>query len=168
MKTMCLGMMLWMGLATLPVCSQQHPSSPTSTSHFEHVNHRGDMAMGFDHSKTTHHFCLYKDGGAIGVETNDAKDTWDRDAIRRHLHQIRAMFADGNFDLPMFIHATTPPGMKTLQRLRKQITYSYEVTAQGAQVRLRTRNSQAVQAIHKFLRFQIKDHRTGDPLTVQE
>ena len=124
--------------------------------------------MGFDHSKTTHHFRLLKDGGAIGVETNDAKDTKDRDAIRRHLHQIRGMFADGNFDLPMFIHATTPPGMKTLQRLRKQITYVYEDTAQGAQVRLRTRNPQAVNAIHKFLRFQIKDHRTGDPLTVQE
>jgi hypothetical protein len=148
-------------------CFAQQTHSPKGTDHFAAVNRRGDRAMGFDHSKTTHHFRLYQDGGAIGVETNDLKDTPSREAIRQHLRSIRAMFAKGDFNLPMFIHATPPPGMPTMKRLRKQITYTYETTPQGAQVRLRTRNRRARVAIHKFLRFQIQDHRTGDPLTVQ-
>ena len=32
---------------------------------------RGDHAMGFSHERTTHHFRLFKDGGAIEVQTND-------------------------------------------------------------------------------------------------
>jgi hypothetical protein len=135
--------------------------------HIEGVNKRGDMAMGFDHSKTTHHFRLFNDGGAIGVEANDPHDTQSRDAIRRHLRMIARMFAAGNFDLPMFIHATGPPGMETMKRLRKAISYRYEQKPLGAQVHLSTQNQQARAAIQKFLRFQIQDHQTGDPMTVQ-
>ncbi len=136
-------------------------------AHYAGVNKRGDQAMGFDHSKTRHHLRLYADGGTIGVEANDPSDTQSRDAIRRHTQMIRGMFAGGNFDLPMLTHATTPPGMQTMQRLRKDVHYTYEETPRGAQVRLSTRNPKALQAIHQFLRFQIRDHRTGDPLTVQ-
>jgi hypothetical protein len=45
--------------------------------------------------------------------------------------------------------------------------YTAENTAQGAQARIATSNPEALTAVHEFLRFQIKDHRTGDPLTVQ-
>jgi hypothetical protein len=167
MKAVSLALALALWATTVPVGSQIRQNPPAAMSHFEGVNRRGDMAMGFDHSKTTHHFRLYEDGGAIGVEANDAADTVSRDAIRRHLRQIRTMFASGDFDLPMFIHATTPPGMKTLRRLKATIHYAYEDTARGAQVRLRTHNRKALAAIHRFLRFQIRDHRTGDPLTVR-
>src|SRR5207244_4257260 len=119
-----------------------------------------------DHSKTTHHFRLFKDGGAIGVDVNDPQDTRSRDAIRQHLQGIAKRFAGGDFNLPMLIHATTPPGMETMKRLRKTIAYKYEETPRGGQVRLTSGNAQALTAIHKFLRFQIQDHRTGDPLTV--
>lgn len=141
---------------------------PAQQNRTEGVNKRGDMAMGFDHSKTTHRFRLFKDGGAIGVDANDPHDTDSRDAIRQHLRMIARMFAAGNFDLPMFIHATTPPGLKTMKRLRRTISYRYEDTPQGAQVHLATNNPKARAGIHKFLRFQIRDHRTGDPLTVQK
>jgi len=80
---------------------------------------------------------------------------------------IARMFAQGDFDLPMFIHATTPPGMETMKRLKRAISYQYEDTLQGGQVHLSTQNPQALAAIQKFLRFQIQDHRTGDPLTVE-
>ena len=53
-----------------------------------------------------------------------------------------------------------------MQRLKRQITYTAENTAQGAQVRIVTSNPEALAAIQEFLRFQIQDHRTGDPLTV--
>jgi TusA-related sulfurtransferase len=32
----------------------------------------------------------------------------------------------------------------------------------GARIRISTNTPEAVKAIHKFLRFQIKDHQTGD------
>jgi hypothetical protein len=35
------------------------------------VDQRGDHVMGFSRAKTTHHFLLYRDGGAIQVEAND-------------------------------------------------------------------------------------------------
>ena len=36
----------------------------------------------------------------------------------------------------------------------------------GGRVRLRTSNPEALAAIHEFLRFQIEEHRTGDPVEV--
>jgi hypothetical protein len=38
----------------------------------------------------------------------------------------------------------------------------------GGLVRLRTENAEALAAIHEFLRFQIKDHQTGDSLEVEK
>lgn len=132
------------------------------------MNKRGDRVMGFDHDKTTHHFRLLADGGFIQVEASDAKDTASRDQIRMHLTHIATMFADGNFKAPMLIHEQTPPGVPTLQRLKTEITYKFENTDQGGRVRIMTRNAEALNAIYEFLRFQIKEHKTGDPLEVKE
>jgi hypothetical protein len=41
-----------------------------------------------------------------------------------------------------------------------------EDTPNGASVKVSSRNPQAVAAIHDFLKFQIQDHQTGDPLTI--
>jgi len=49
---------------------------------------RAGMVMGFDQDKTTHHFSLYTDGGAIEVSVNDPADVKNRDAIRAHLPHI--------------------------------------------------------------------------------
>jgi hypothetical protein len=132
------------------------------------MNMRGDRVMGFDHDKTTHHFRLLPDGGFIQVEANDAPDIASRDQIRMHLSHIATMFADGNFKAPMLIHDQTPPGVPTMQRSKAKITYKFENTDQGGRVRISTRNAEALTAIHEFLRFQIKEHKTGDPLEVKE
>src|SRR5947209_4049038 len=63
----------------------------------EEMNKRGDQVMGFDHNKTTHHFRLLTNGGAIEVTANGAEDTESRDQIRMHLGHISKMFAAGNF-----------------------------------------------------------------------
>jgi hypothetical protein len=68
----------------------------------------------------------------------------------------------------MLIHDQTPPGVPILQRLKAEITYKFENTDQGARVRIMTKNAEALNAIHEFLRFQIKEHKTGDPLEVKE
>jgi hypothetical protein len=57
--------------------------------------------------------------------------------------------------------------MEVMKRLKNEIIYTAENTAKGAQVRVVTRIPEALAAVHEFLRFQIKDHRTGDPLAIQ-
>jgi len=122
--------------------------------------------MGFSHETTTHHFRLYKTGGAIEVFANDPKDTATRDQIRAHLLHIVKMFSAGDFNIPMFIHATTPPGSTTMAKLRDQIRYQFQEVPRGARINIATTNSEAVEAVHAFLRFQISDHQTGDSLEV--
>ena len=140
-------------------------ASAASQSHDQHhadVNKRGDQVMGFDHLKTTHHFLLRPDGGVIQVEANDPKDTDSRDQIRQHLAHIVQLFANGDFTAPMLIHAQTPPGVPVMKRLKADIKYRFEETARGGRVRITTSNPDALAATHEFLRFQIKDHNTGD------
>jgi hypothetical protein len=81
---------------------------------------------------------------------------------------IAGRFWQGDFAIPMFIHATTPPGVETMQRLKSKITYNAENTERGAQVRITTHDPEEIIAVHDFLRFQIRDHQTGDPLEVQK
>jgi TusA-related sulfurtransferase len=138
-----------------------------SQSHDEGVTMRGDHAMGFSHDTTTHHFRLYPSGGAIEVLANDPADTKSRDEIRMHLSHITKMFQDGDFNVPMFIHDTTPPGAPTMSKLHTQINCVLENTPQGAKINITSKNKDAIDAIHEFLRFQITDHKTGDSLNVQ-
>jgi len=132
------------------------------------VNERGDTAMGFSHQKTTHHFRLLADGGAIEVTVNDADDTESRDQIRQHFGHITQMFGGGNFEAPMLTHGKTPPGVSVLQKLKTEITYQYEEIGRGGRVRITTDNKEALAAVHEFLRFQIADHQTGDSTEIEK
>jgi hypothetical protein len=123
---------------------------------------RGDAGMRFSHDKTTHHFVLLKDGGAIQVSVNDPKDDASRDHIRMHLSHVAEMFSAGNFNVPMFIHDTTPPGVQTMEKLHSEIHYHYQQTDAGAKIMIETANPKALEAVHDFLRFQIAEHQTGD------
>ncbi len=129
------------------------------------MNARGDQGMGFSQATTTHHFLVAAEGGEIRVEAKDPADTTSRDQIRTHLFTIARSFAAGDFEIPMFVHAQTPPGVPVLQRLRDAITYRYADLDHGGRVEIRTANPEALQAIHEFLRFQIQEHQTGDPET---
>lgn len=140
---------------------------PTHDHHAE-VNRRGDAVMGFSQEKTTHHFRLRPDGGEIEVTANDAADAESAAQIRGHLTHIAQMFREGNFTAPMLIHAKNPPGTDVMTRLKVDIAYRLEPLPSGARVRITTANATALGAIHAFLRFQITDHRTGDPLTIQK
>src|SRR5215467_6284896 len=142
-------------------------SSPGKENDFAGVNARGDQGMGFSHKKTTHHFHLLADGGAIEIQSNEPADAASQEAIRQHLAMIAVKFSQGDFAIPMFIHATVPPGVEDMKRLKSKITYEAENTENGAQLRMTTHDAEAVAAVHSFLRFQIQDHRTGDSLEVQ-
>src|ERR1700693_4288013 len=114
-------------------------------AHHNAVDQRGDHVMGFSHEKTTHHFRLFTDGGAIEVTANGANDTVSRDQIRmQHLSHIAGMFADGDFQAPMLIHDQTPPGVPVLQRLKAAVSYRYEDIEAGGRVRIVTKNKEAL------------------------
>jgi hypothetical protein len=160
--------LMLVSFALLCVRAPGQPPSPRSPHHFQGVDSRGDKAMGFSHEMTSHHFLLLKSGGAIEIEAENPSDSPSKEAIRDHLAKIARMFSQGDFQLPMFIHDRVPPGVDTMKRLQGKITYIAESTPKDAQVRITTQNSEALKAIHDFLRFQIIDHRTKDSLHVHQ
>jgi hypothetical protein len=53
-----------------------------------------------------------------------------------------------------------------MKRLQKQIRYSFEETPNGGRAVISSADKEALNAIHRFLRFQIDEHKTGDPVQV--
>ena len=131
------------------------------------MEHRGNQGMGFDQQKTTHHFVLRKDGGAIQVTAKSAGDKDSLEEIRMHLQHIRRAFQSGEFNIPMFVHDQTPPGVPEMTKLKGEIRYKYEPIENGGRVLISSRNPEAVAAVHDFLKFQITEHQTGDPLELK-
>ena len=144
-----------------PASKPKAQDSAKNDAHAQ-MNERGEHAMGFSQTATTHHFFLKPDGGVIQVQVSDPKDTSSRDNIRMHLGHIAKMFADGDFNIPMLVHNTVPPGVQEMKQLQKRIRYTFEETPNGGRVVIATTDKLAVDAVHRFLRFQIEEHRTGD------
>jgi hypothetical protein len=182
MKPLLLGLAITSTSLLVPAAQQPTPSaeqkSPTSAmvcplhdmlmkdDQHTKMSARGETGMGFSQTATTHHFLLKRDGGVIQVEANDPKDTAARDEIRMHLTHISHAFAAGDFDIPMFVHDTVPPGVPEMKRLASKITYTLEQTPNGGLVRIHSNDPAAVNAIQQFLRFQIVEHQTKDPISL--
>jgi hypothetical protein len=148
--------MLWTLLA-LVTSGQDH-----------HAKQRGATIMGFDQDKTAHHFLLYEDGGAIDIAVKDAGNTIDRDAVRSHLPHIATMFGRGDLSVPMLVHDTKGvPGADVLSARKDTITYRYVETPKGGRVDIMTSDPETLRALHDFLRYQIREHHTGDTGTVE-
>jgi hypothetical protein len=151
------------GLALATGVSAQQTTAPTPAPHHAMAN----QVMGFDQDKTTHHFYLYDDGGAIDVSVKDKADTANRDAIRSHLPHIAMMFGQGNFEAPMMVHDTAHvPGIEELAKFKDKVKWAYTETATGGRVDVVTTDKDALAAVHAFMKFQIKDHATGDKTSV--
>jgi hypothetical protein len=131
------------------------------------VDERHAHATGVAHSSSVHHFSLDPEGGTIRFEVVDESDAAGRERIRSHLSQIATAFARGDFSAPMLIHGRTPPGVPTLRRLKQNLRYEFSATDLGGRVDITTQDREALAAVHAFLRFQIEDHRTGDPGRVE-
>ena len=161
--------------ATLLFASQ-HPAMPQGMSHEEHLKQmekekalqkRGADAMGFNQEATTHHFKLTPDGGAIEVTVNSGTDSVAVAEVRNHLRSIASEFAGGDFDKPFQTHGEVPPGVPVMQKNNRAILYRYQDLPLGGAVRIDTKDKRAREAVHEFLRYQITEHRTGDPLEVE-
>ena len=153
---------LQLGAQDMQSCPMHKEHLKAASQHQADVEKHGDEAMGFPHDKTTHHFRLYSDGGAIEVTVNDSKDSQNMQAIRSHLAHIATMFSNGEFSIPMFVHDQVPPGVPAMKEKHAEISYTFEELPAGGSVRIKTPNPDALKGVHEFLRFQIEDHHTGD------
>jgi hypothetical protein len=155
-------------ITAVPAAAQDHAhchAAPSpSPAHRDAVDHRHDQTTGVPHEESTHHFLLAPDGGEIRLEATDAANTATRDRIRAHLRAIAAAFAAGDFAMPRRIHEQAPDGIGVMAERRSAIRYAFEPTERGGRVTIATDDPAARSAVHAFLRFQIADHGTGDPV----
>ena len=105
-----------------------------------------------------------RSGGTIEITANDKSDSASIASIRSHLEHIRGAFAAGNFSMPMFIHGTEPPGADVLAKRRDALVYRVEEIPAGGRLIITTKDTEALNALHAFLKFQITEHKTGDPM----
>jgi hypothetical protein len=158
-------------LTILAVCVTLGLAAQTDSQadHHAGVVQRGEShaGMGFSQTTTTHHFVLTPNGGIVQVTANDPKNTEQIETIQMHMQQIAQMFSEGNFSIPHFVYDQTPPGDPTMKELKEAIRYSAEPLSNGGRIKIETSSPEGITAVHDFLRFQIKDHETGDPTTVQ-
>ncbi len=143
-------------MALIVACS---PGS-NADREFEGVQSRGRVAMGVDQYTSTHLFQPRSDGGRIELQ-RDRADSAGRAQILRHLHSIAVAFDAGNFSIPGFVHAREVPGAPVMAARRNEIRYEVESLPRGGALRLISRDSLAISAIHSFLAFQRRDHRAG-------
>lgn len=149
--------------AMCPMHEAHTQGNSSATTPATTMDQRGEEGMGFSQTATTHHFFMKHHGGVIQVEVKDPADSSDRASIRVHLAHIAQAFANGDFDIPMLVHGGLPPGVPVMKQLREKISYSFEETPDGGRVTITTHDKEALGAIHSFLRFQIQEHKTGDP-----
>lgn len=163
-----------LAVGSASVASAQHSAMPAGMTHEQHMEQmkrdaemkqHGNVAMGFDQDKTTHHFTMSAEGGAIAVGVNDPVDQASLTQVRSHLQEIAVAFKQGDFGKPLATHSEFPPGVPVMQRLKDAISYTYAETPGGGTVRIATTNAEALAAIHQFLTYQVTEHKTGDPAT---
>lgn len=156
--------------ATQPAASAEHDSTASADyiARHHHLVANAESEMGFSQEKTTHHFVLLPNGGRIQVTANDAADDESIAKVRGHLKMIAEAFSEGDFAAPESVHGREPSGVAVMKRMKEQIEFSYDNLPAGGAIAIDSDDSEAVEAIHEFLRFQIKDHGTGDPLEVSE
>jgi hypothetical protein len=107
-----------------------------------------------------HRFVDLPDGGSIEIR-REPGDTAGVRRVREHLSFIAEAFAAGDFRIPGLVHAGKQvPGIETMAARRHSIAYRYRPLPGGGEVRISTRDTVALQAVHTYLAFQRGEHRT--------
>jgi hypothetical protein len=86
-----------------------------------------------------------------------------KDAIASERDRVEFTYDD--FTKPFATHGEVPPGVKPMQQRLRMITFRYEDVVDGGRVRSQTSDRKAKIAVQEFLRYQIREHSTGDPLS---
>lgn len=127
---------------------------------FAALQQRGKQVMGVDQYTSLHRFDDLPDGGRI-VLTRSAADTAGVRTIRAHLADIVRAFEAGDFGHTMAVHQHELPGTAIMRERRTAIRYRLDTLPGGGAVRLTTRDTAAVRAIHQFLATQRGEHHAA-------
>jgi len=127
---------------------------------FEALQVRGEAAMGVDQYASVHQFDVLPEGGRIELQHGDG-DPEAIATIRRHLQEIEAAFAQGDFSTPAFVHDEEVPGTAVMAARKDHIRYTYSPLPRGGEVRIHTTDPEALEAIRAFIAYQREDHRAG-------
>ena len=150
--------------APLPLVAQTRhdPAHGTARedSAFRAMQARGMVVMGVDQDSSIHRFEALTDGGRIELR-RDRDDSAGAATIRAHLRGIARRFAAGDFTAPAEVHGETVPGVPVMRARRTAIRYEVFDLPRGAELRVRSTDPLAVEAIHRFLAYQRREHRTG-------
>ena len=138
-----------------------HAATTRGDSAFAAVQQRGALVMGVDQYTSTHRFQSLLDGGRIELQ-RDANDTAGVRTIRQHLRDIARQFAAGDFSASATVHARAVPGTDVMRARRRWIRYEFRPLPGGGELRITTRDPDAVHAVHEFLAFQRTDHRARE------
>lgn len=128
-------------------------------SAYSAMQQRGRMVMGVDQYTSTHQFDDLRDGGRITLVRN-ADDSSGAAHIQMHLRAIAAAFAAGDFSSPMMVHMKHVPGTDVMIAKKTMIGYSVHALPRGGELTIRTRDPDAIRAVHEFLAFQRSEHHT--------
>jgi len=128
---------------------------------FAAMQARGQTVMGVDQYASAHVFEDLVDGGRIVLDADNPVDITGIVAIRQHMRDIAVAFRAGDFAKPFRVHAQVVPGTSAMTARRAKITYEATDRPSGAEVRIRTRDSVAVAAVHAFLAFQRAEHHAA-------
>lgn len=120
---------------------------------------RGKLVMGVDQYTSVHRFDALQDGGRIELQ-RDRDDSAGVVAIRAHIREIARAFAAGDFSATATVHLESVPGVAVMRARRGAIRYGTTDLARGAELRIRTSDPEAVAAVHQFLAYQRREHRT--------
>jgi hypothetical protein len=155
---------LFLSLLALGACATS-PAPDTGAGgatdpEFGALQERGAAAMGVDQYTSTHVFDDLPDGGRIELQRN-AADPAGTAAIQAHLREIAAAFGRGDFRTPARVHAREVPGTPVMAARAHAIRYEFRPLPRGGEVRITTRDPEALRAVHAFLAFQRLDHRAA-------
>jgi hypothetical protein len=119
------------------------------------MNARGEKAMNFSQTATTHHFRLLPDGGYVQVQASSATDTANRDHIRMHLQEQAKKFSLGDFSAPELTHGRVLPGVPQMQKLKASISYQYQEIDRGGRRRSALRSERTSRSSSRRVRASV-------------
>jgi len=146
--------------ATMDHAAHGMAPAAANDSAFRALQQRGKGTMGVDQYASRHRFEDLPDGGRIELQMREA-DSAGVAAIRAHLQLTAQQFRDGVFSAPEATHAMVVPGTVVMAAKKEKIQYTYHELPQGGEVRITTRDAEALAAVREFLAFQRADHRVG-------
>lgn len=135
-----------------------HTRQSTTDMTMMKMMERGDIAMGFNQNKITHHFVATLDGGRIIITPLNGSDKQIIDEIKNHTLDIQKEFSEGNFTKPFFIHAQEVPGTKVMSEKKDLIKYNIRNLNNGSSLQLTTNDKELIDAIMQFMEFQAREH----------